>query len=286
VEKGKPRRTRNFEPNGESHRRQTREVFMTRRLTAILLAAILTLACVGLVFAAMSAFDIAKKSSEMEKTKSRVATYKMTVTNDRGKSRTYQFKIWEKQFAEGSKKLIRFEEPSDAKGTGLLTHEVKGKDDLQWLYLPSRKSVRQLAASDKSDQFMGSDLFIEDMGEISAEDYDHAILKDNETVDGSACYVIESKPKAGINTAYGKSVASVDKANFGGRKMEIFDKSMKLLKVIHAMSIEQVQGVWTIRKIEVTTPEKKTKTALELIDVQYNKDVPDGTFTTQSLERY
>lgn len=58
------------------------------------------------------------------------------------------------------------------------------------------------------------------------------------------------------------------------------------MKTLAASNIEQVGGIWTIKKMEVSTPSKKTKTMLELVNVQYDKDVPDNTFTTQNLEKY
>jgi outer membrane lipoprotein-sorting protein len=257
---------------------------MKSRMFVLLLAVALGLVFAYAAWAELSAFDVAKKSLELEKSKSRTATYKMTVMNDRGKSRVYQFKLWEKEYPEGTKKLIRFVEPADANGTGLLTHERKGSDDLQWLFLPSRKSVRQLAAADKSDQFMGSDLFIEDMGELDANDYTHTLTKEEE-VNGHHCYVIESKPKSGTNTAYSKSIFWVDKNSFGAVKAEIYDKNGKLLKAL-ASDVEQVGGRYSIKKMEVSTPDKKTKTMVELVNVQYNPEIADNTFTTQFLERY
>jgi hypothetical protein len=98
--------------------------------------------------------------------------------------------------------------------------------------------------------------------------------------------VVESKPKAGISTAYARSVFFIDKQNFAGRKAELYDKAGKLIKTIHATSVEKVGDIWTIKKLEVQTPDKKTKTILELVDVEYNKDIADNTFTTQFLERY
>lgn len=258
---------------------------MKFRFPILLIVVALGVSFASAALAEMSAFEIAKKSVELEKSKTRVASYRMSVINERGKSRVYAFKVLEKDFSGGSKKMIRFSEPSDANGTGLLTFEKKGADDQQWLFLPSRKSVRQLAAADKSDQFMGSDLFVEDMGTISAEDYEHTILKE-EDVDGFPCWVVESKPKPGISTAYARSVFYIDKQNFAGRKAELYDKSGKLIKHIHATSVEKVGEWWTIKTLEVQTPDKKTKTQLELTSVEYNKDIPDNTFTTQSLERY
>lgn len=254
---------------------------------ATLIAIGMAVLFVGSVLAGeLTAHQIVDKSLTLDNAPTKISTYQMTVINKRGKKKVYKFKVWEKQFPDGEKKLIRFLEPADDEGTGLLTWEQEGKDDLQWLFLPAIRKARRLAASDRDSEFMSSDLYYEDMGALSADDYTHAILSEV-MYQGHQCYLIESVPKPEINTAYSKMKSWIDKENFVGYKVELFEKNGTLLKTMVNKKVEQIDGFWTIMEAEVTrVNNKKGKTILKMLEREYNPDIPDNHFTTQFLERY
>ncbi|MDE2964972.1 MAG: outer membrane lipoprotein-sorting protein, partial [Acidobacteriota bacterium] len=58
---------------------------------------------------------------------------------------------------EGDKNLFVFDEPRDVKGTALLIHSHREKDDEQWLYLPALRRVKRISSSNQSGSFMGSE---------------------------------------------------------------------------------------------------------------------------------
>jgi len=148
-----------------------------------------------------------------------------------------------------------------------------------------RKS-RRLAAGDKDGEFMGSDLFYQDMETMTAEDYTHELLS-QAMLDGKQCYIIQSKPKPGISSAYSSTKSWIETSSFIGRKIEMYDKNGKLLKTMKAKKVEQISGIWTITSAEIVTEGKdKAKTLLDMVERQYNSEVPDNYFTTQFLERF
>ncbi|HPQ71684.1 MAG TPA: outer membrane lipoprotein-sorting protein [bacterium] len=252
----------------------------------LLIAIVTILAFAAMAWAELSAFDIAKKSLELDKAATKTTLYQMTVINKRGKTKVYKFKVWEKDYPDGAKKLVRFLEPSDANGTGLLNFEKIGADDLQWLFLPSLRKSRRLAAGDKDGEFMGSDLFYQDMETMTAEDYTHELLS-QAMLDGKQCYIVQSKPKPGISSAYSFTKSWIETGTFIGRKIEMYDKNGKLLKTMKAKKVEQITGIWTITSAEIVTEGKgKAKTKLDMVERQYNSEVPDNYFTTQFLERF
>ncbi len=258
-----------------------------RARTIIIAVAMATLFLAGTVLAqALSAQQIAKKSLELDKATSKITTYQMTVINKRGSKKVYKFKVWQKVFADGEKKLVRFLEPADDAGTGLLTFEQKNADDLQWLFLPSLRKARRLAAGDRSSEFMGSDLFYEDLATMNADEFEHKLLSEA-MLNGVPCYLLESKPKPGINSAYALMRSWVDKATFVGQKMEMYDKNGKLIKTMAAKKVQQISGVWTIVEAEIVRANMgQAKTELNILERQYNADVPANYFTTQFLENY
>jgi len=257
----------------------------TRMIVLALAVAMLFLA--GTVLAqALSAYQIAKKSLELDKTSTKVTTYQMTVINKRGNKKVYKFKVWQKVFPDGEKKLLRFLEPADDAGTGLLTFEQRNTDDLQWLFLPSVRKARRLAAADRSSEFMGSDLYFEDLSALSADEYEHKLLSEV-MLGGVACYLIESKPKPGINSAYALMRSWIDKQTFIGQKIEMYDKNGKLLKTMATKRVQQVDGIWTIMEAEITRVNMgQAKTLMTTVERQYNVEIPNNYFTTQFLENY
>jgi len=251
----------------------------------LMIVALLALtAFIGAAWAAeLTAYQIAKKSLELENQPNKTSVYKMTVINKKGQQRVYKFKAWQKETKDGSKRLLRFFEPADNKGIGLLSHEKKG-GDLQWLFLPSYKKARQIASAEKSDQFMGSDLYYEDMGSKPVDDFEHALLQ-KVVLEGKECYLLESKPKAGVNTSYGKTRTWVDTTTFVAQKMELYDKKQNLLKTIYVRDAQLIDGIWTIKKYEaISVNADKAKTLIEMESVDYKTNIPDNYLTVNFLE--
>ena len=59
--------------------------------------------------------------------------------------------------------------------------------------LPALKKVRRLVASNKKDSFVGTDLSYGDIIGHKVQEWHHVLVKE-ETIDGQACYVVESTP--------------------------------------------------------------------------------------------
>ena len=115
-----------------------------------------------------------------------------------------------------NKRMTRFLEPADVKGTVSLLVEHSDKDDDIWIFLPSVKKVRRLISSNKKDSFVGTDFSYGDVIGHKVKEWTHNLLKE-EDADGKPCYVIESLPKDSTikaNTGYSKRVTWIQKDNF------------------------------------------------------------------------
>ena len=53
--------------------------------------------------------------------------------------------------------LIRFTEPADIAGTGLLTLDAADGESNQWIYLPAMQRVRRVDSNRKGGRFVNSD---------------------------------------------------------------------------------------------------------------------------------
>jgi hypothetical protein len=90
--------------------------------------------------------------------------------------------------------LIRFLEPPDIAGTGLLSIDRSDGSNEQSLYLPELDRVRRISGDRKGGRFVGSDLYFEDLQQRQPAKDQHRLLG-NETVDGVVCEVLESTPR-------------------------------------------------------------------------------------------
>lgn len=130
---------------------------------------------------------------------------------------------------DGDKSLSIFLNPKDVKGTKMLTHTHKSKDDSQWLYLPSLRRVKRISSSNKSSSFMGSEFSYEDLGSQELEKYNYKWLKDAKMgKKKKAIWVLERKPK--IKSGYSKQIIYMSKKIHSPLKIEYFDRKSELLK--------------------------------------------------------
>ena len=103
----------------------------------------------------------------------------LEVRDDKGRTRSRTVVSLSKEFAEGRKQLMFFQQPADVAGTGLLSidYDQGSKEDDQWLYLPSLKKSTRISSGEKSGSFMGTDLTYADMTKTDPNDFVYRIKK-------------------------------------------------------------------------------------------------------------
>jgi hypothetical protein len=187
-------------------------------------------------------------------------------------------------------RVTRFTSPQDIKGTVSLLIEHSEKDDDIWIYLPALKKVRRLVASNKKDSFVGTDFSYGDVIGHKVADWTHKILRED-TVDGAACWVIESLPKTPevkSNSGYSKRVGWVRKDSFITVKGEGYDENGELFKAfafsdIHLM--DKARQRYQALHLEGTNLQTGHRTVIEFRNVKVNQGVSDEFFTTRYMER-
>ena len=209
----------------------------------------------------------------------------MILINKHGKTRERTILSYAKDYGKDTKTIMYFEEPADVKGTGFLSWEYDdpAKDDDRWLYLPALKKVRRIAGSSKNDYFMGSDFTYDDIGGRSVDEDSHELLRE-ETIDGIDCWVVQSIPKD-ADDMYSKVIRWMRKDSFMPSKVEYYDKSGDLLKVLTLPDMRLHQNFWTAFKWEMNNSQEKHKTVLQIKEMDYNQSVKDNVFRVSTLER-
>jgi outer membrane lipoprotein-sorting protein len=211
----------------------------------------------------------------------------MTIISSRGEKRrrelTTYFKAGE---GDDDRTLVRFDAPADVKGTGLLTIE-QGASDEQFLYLPELRKSKRIAGATKSQSFMGTDFSNYDMRteDLTAHQYKKT---GEETIDGRACHVVEATPKddeAAESTGYSRRLMYVDKERWVVPKVEYYDRSAKLLKVLTTEGWKQHDGLWRPMRVTMENKQEGSKTIIAFDKGrEINKGIADKVFSKRELE--
>lgn len=182
-----------------------------------------------------------------------------------------------------SKSVLRFTAPSEVKGVALLVvnHPERASD--QWMWTPAIERDRRIALQDRSARFFGTDFSFEDLEERDVEQFDYA-LDGEEAVDGAACWRLESKPRPTKVSQYTRSLLWIRQADHAFARIDNFVKD-KVVRRLSYTRIQEVQGIWTARQIDVSDLTRNSRTRLALEKLQYNLPLQDDDFTLQALRR-
>lgn len=186
---------------------------------------------------------------------------------------------------DADKALIIFDSPGDVRGTALLTHGHRDRDDDQWLYLPALKRVKRISSSNKSGAFMGSEFAFEDLGSREVNKYSYRYLRD-ENLQGQDCFVIEMYPKDRENSGYSKIISWIEKKNYTSLKQQFYDKRKRLLKELHLKEYHQYLGFhWRSHLLEMDNKQTGKATLLKFSNFMFQIGLSDRDFKKNSLKR-
>lgn len=241
---------------------------------------------------ALTAVEIMDKNFVVGKYADSTSDTTMTLTNKSGQQRVRKTFGTSKLDANGidNKRMTRFLEPTDVKGTVSLLIEHSDKDDDIWIYLPSVKKVRRLISSNKKDSFVGTDFSYGDVIGHKVKEWNHTLVKE-EDIDGKPCYVIESTPKDATvktNTGYSKRVGWIQKDNFVTVKAIAYDEAGELLKEAkysHWKEVDTVKHKWQAGILEAKNLQTGHSTVITIDQFKVNNGVKDDFFTTRYMEQ-
>jgi Outer membrane lipoprotein-sorting protein len=182
-----------------------------------------------------------------------------------------------------SKAILRFTAPAEVKGVALLIVNHPDRASDQWMWTPALERDRRIALQDRSTRFFGTDFSFEDLEERDVNQFDYK-LAGEETFDGQPCWKIESKPKESKSSQYTSSVLLIRKDNYVVIQIDNFSKD-KLVRRIHYTDVQQQDGIWVGRTMEVQDSNRDSRTVMKLEKLQYNIPMKEESFTLEALRR-
>jgi len=245
------------------------------------------LAAVVLFAAAALAQDPRQIVEEVQKrTRSQSQRYEGTLRVIDGRNRISE-KRWRYErlgsFGD-SKAVLRFTAPAEVKGVALLIHNHKERSSDQWMWTPALQRDRRIALQDRSTRFFGTDFSFEDLEERDASQYSFKLLGE-ETVNGAACWKIESRPVSTKTSQYTHSTLWIRKDIYVYVRIEGF-KGSSLVRRIEYSGHEKVKNIWTARLLTVFDAGRNSRTELKLDRLEYDvTDLKQEDFTLQALRR-
>jgi len=182
-----------------------------------------------------------------------------------------------------SKSVLRFTAPAEVKGVALLIYNHPERASDQWMWTPALERDRRIALQDRSTRFFGTDFSFEDLEERDVDQYDYSMLG-NDTIEGAGCWKIQMTPKRSRSSHYTSSIAWVRKDNYVLARLDNFVKD-EVVKRLTNSTIENIQGIWTARQLEMTDVHRGTRTRLTLQQVKYNVAMKEEDFTLEAIRR-
>ncbi len=208
----------------------------------------------------------------------------MQLINKDGNERTRELTMLRLNTGENhqQKYYMYFHRPADVRKMTFMVWKYTGKNDDRWLYVPSIKMVRRIAADDKNSRFVGSDFTYEQVSGREVSEDAHT-LKGKETLEGQSVYVVESTPKEEGSADWRRKVSRIDQQTFLPLKEEYYDKRGELYKLFTANKIEKVQDIPTIMKRTMENVKNGHRTVVTFKEVQYNVGLEDDIFSERFL---
>jgi len=183
-------------------------------------------------------------------------------------------------WSDGENSLTEFTNPMD-RGTKFLK-----RGDSLWMFFPEAEDVVKISGNMLAQGMMGSDFSYQDLMESDklTDLYDFQIIRE-EDFNGRPCYVLEGIAREGKEVSYYRRVIWIDKERFIGLKEELYARSGRLLKESWTEKVEKIQERWfPVESVMENKLQRNTRTLFKLISIEFNPDIPEGTFTLENLQ--
>jgi len=182
------------------------------------------------------------------------------------------------EYQQGAEKRVsKFTSPADQKGIAFLSLP----NDEMYLYLPAFSKVRRVASHVKNTKFAGTDFTYEDL-----DPKDLSITWDAKSVKSAdGLNVLELALKSGKTSDYSKLVLSARQDNNYPVKIDMYDKSGKLFKVLTREDVKQFGAYWTSMKITMNDLKSGHTTIMDVTNPKFDTGIPADTFTERFLSK-
>jgi hypothetical protein len=230
---------------------------------------------------------IISKTRDLTVTGSLSATVSLTITEKSGSIRHRTIAMQTKSLADGTeKRLIKFTEPADVKGTAMLIIDNRDKADEMWIYLPALKKTRRIVSTERGKSFMSSEFSNADFSSPALEDFTNRHLAGS---GNNNTWIIESTPSDKEKAAeygFARKVSYISVSNWTIQKMEFYNPDNILFKTIEIRAVQPGEkGTYIIKDMIARNLLNGRSSEISFSSIQMNQNINESVFTVQNLEK-
>lgn len=149
----------------------------------------------------------------------------------------------------------------------------------QRLFLPSIGRIQTISATERGDQFMGSDFTYEDLGSQNSEDFEFDWLEINDQTYTIRATAIDSEQYTSIEFDILKETYSI-------KTVRYFNQTNQLIKRLESDQFEQLSDIhWSPSTMTMFDLRENRKTELTWSNRETNVQIEDWRFTERGLRR-
>jgi hypothetical protein len=228
------------------------------------------------------------KARELSMSGSLQATVTLTITEKSGAVRTRKINMISKSYGGTEKRMMKFLDPPDVRGTAMLIIDNKDTQDDMWIYLPALKKTRRIVSTEKGKSFMSSEFTNADMASGNNADF---TIKHLPGSGSNGMWTIESTPVSediADEYGYSKKVTWLEKSDLTTRKIDFYNFDGTLFKTIEILATipkSDGSGGYIMKEMLATNHinGRSSRVVFDRIDTSGN--IPDNTFTPENLLR-
>ena len=216
------------------------------------------------------------------------STVTLTITEKNGSVRMRKLNMMTKSYDDGTiKRMVKFLDPADVRGTAMLIVDNKDVQDDMWIYLPALKKTRRIVSTEKGKSFMSSEFSNADMSSGSNADFKIRHLPEsgkNET------WVIESVPVSDDKAdeyGFSKKITFLEKSSLKTKKIDFYNFDNELFKTIEIVATQPLEGKegYVMTDMLAKNYLNGRSSRVKFDQVNTSASIPDNTFIADNLSR-
>jgi hypothetical protein len=203
-----------------------------------------------------------------------------------GGERVSRAKVIGKKLEDGMQRaVLRFDRPTDVRGTAMLMIENPSGPSDFYVYTPEQRRTRRISSKSSGGLF-GTDFSYDDFenwrgfGKRS-----RAELLPDAVEAGRPVHVIAGTPPSEDGSSYERVVTYVDRETCVVLRIDSYEPGAKLRKILHAdpSSVERTDDVSVARAVELEDVLDGTRTRVAIDTVRFDVELPDRMFRQTDL---
>jgi len=193
-----------------------------------------------------------------------------------------------KSYDDGTiKRMVKFLDPADVRGTAMLIVDSKDAQDDMWIYLPALKKTRRIVSTEKGKSFMSSEFSNADMSSGSNTDFIIRHLPESGKTD---TWIIENVPVSDEKAdeyGFSKKVTYLEKGSLKTKKIDFYNFDGELFKTIEIVATQPLTGKegYVMTDMLARNHLNGRSSRVKFDQVNTTASIPDNTFLADNLAR-